>query len=121
MKLSGEEMHRRKLSAMVVATALAGMLTLCGCPKKVPPPSLPPVASLTASPLTITRGQSSTLAWSTQNATQVTIDPLGRVDASGSDIVNPIQTTTYSLTATGPGGTAHASVQITVTQPSPTP
>lgn len=107
-----------RLKGIVLAAALAVILMGATCHKNKPSqPSLPPAASLTASPLTIQRGQSATLAWSTQNATDITIDPIGKVDASGSDIVNPTQTTVYQLTATGPGGTAHSSVQITVTPP----
>jgi hypothetical protein len=106
-----------RLKGIVLAAAFAVILMGATCHKNKPSPSLPPAASLTASPLTIQRGQSATLAWSTQNATEITIDPLGKVDASGSDIVNPTQTTVYLLTATGPGGTAHSSVQITVTPP----
>jgi len=114
-------MTRRGLNGVALAIALAGLWTLGACHKRVVQPSLPPVASLIAKPQTIQRGQSATLTWSTQNATDVTIDPLGPVVQRGSDIVNPTETTTYQLTAKGPGGTAHASAAITVTEPVPPP
>ena len=101
-----------------------------GCKKKppvAPPPPPPPppaaaTATLAANPTSIERGQSSTLEWSTQNATEITIDPdLGTVPAAGSRSVRPSQSTTYRLTAKGPGGTANATARITVTQPPPPP
>jgi len=112
---------RRELKGIALAIVLAGLWTVGACHKRVVQLSLPPVASLVANPQTIQRGQSATLTWSTQNATDVTIDPLGPVAQSGSDIVNPTQTTTYQLTAKGPGGTAHASVAITVNEPAMPP
>ncbi|HJX84125.1 MAG TPA: hypothetical protein VJ723_07270, partial [Candidatus Angelobacter sp.] len=52
----------------------------------------------------------------------ITIDPIiGRVDALGSTIVNPLQSTTYQLTAKGPGGATQASATITVTEPQKKP
>jgi len=40
---------------------------------------------------------------------------VGPVAAKGSTMVRPSQSTTYTVTATGPGGTAHASAQVTIT------
>jgi len=78
----------------------------------------PPVVSISAEPESIPAGQSSTLSWSSANAAQVNIDNgIGDVESSGSREVTPAQTTTYSITATGPGGAATASVTITVHQP----
>ena len=74
-----------------------------------------PTAKLTASPSTITAGQTSTLTWSTTNATAVSIDQgIGAVSASGTTVVSPMNTTQYTLTATGPGGTANATTTVTV-------
>ena len=74
------------------------------------------VLQFSAAPATITAGQSSTLNWVVENATTVTITPtLGSVDAhSGSSTVSPTATTTYTLTATGPGGTVNSTVTVTV-------
>jgi K319-like protein/OmpA family protein len=67
-----------------------------------------------ASPLTIAPGQQSTLSWSTNNATQVSISGVGNVTPNGSTTVSPAQTTTYTLTATGANGQA-VTAPITVT------
>lgn len=73
----------------------------------------PPTITLTASPEVLAPGGSSTLAWASTNATSVTIDnDIGAVDLSGSSTVSPTQDTVYTATATGPGGTATASVTI---------
>jgi hypothetical protein len=76
----------------------------------------PPTASLSASPASITAGQSATLSWSTANATSVSISPqVGTVATSGSVVVTPAQTTTYTLTASGSGGTVTRTASVTVT------
>ncbi len=104
-----------------------------GCTKKAPAPP-PPVApmrdttppppdapvrprinSFTGEPRSIERGQSVTLRWSVANATDITIEPgLGAVQANGSRQVFPNATTTYTLTANGPGGTDTRTVTIEV-------
>jgi peptidoglycan-associated lipoprotein len=78
--------------------------------------------TLSANPSTIERGQSSTLTWSTTNATNVSIDQgLGDVATSGSRSVSPSSSTTYTIVAKGEGGTANATTRITVTAPPPPP
>jgi hypothetical protein len=86
-------------------------------------PAGPPVIEFfTASPGTITTGDSSTLEWgSVTNATSVTIDQgIGGVGTPGSTVVSPGSTTTYTMEAVGPGGTTTASVTVTVNPPAPT-
>ena len=68
----------------------------------------------------ITRGQSTTLRWNTNNADRVTISELGTVPSSGTRVVSPSQSTTYTATATGPGGSDSASARLTVTEEPPT-
>jgi peptidoglycan-associated lipoprotein len=68
----------------------------------------------------ITRGQSTTLRWNSNNADRVTITELGTVPGSGTRVVSPSQSTTYTATATGPGGTDNASARLTVTEETPT-
>src|SRR5512146_2645835 len=107
---------------------LAAVLALGGCKKKPvaapppppPPPPAAPTASLSANPDTIQTGQSSTLAWQTQNATDVTLDG-AKVDTNGSKSVSPAQSTTYRLSAKGAGGTQEATARVTVTPPPPPP
>lgn len=81
-------------------------------------------ASLSASPTTINQGASTTLTWSTSNATSASINNgVGSVTpvAGGSVSVSPSTTTTYTLTATGPGGSATAPATVTVNDYSVTP
>src|SRR5580698_7557107 len=108
---------------------MLGVVMLLGaCHKKVAPPPPPPpppppapTASLTASPDSIQGGQSTTLTWQTSNATDVSIDGIGAVQASGSQPVSPSDSTTYHLEAKGAGGTQEATTRLTVTQPPPPP
>ena len=86
---------------------------------ELPPPS-PPTGSIAADPVQVERGQVSLLSWSTRNATSVSIAPgIGSVAASGSLPVSPATTTTYVLSASGPGGTLtpEPSVTIAVSEP----
>ena len=83
------------------------------------PPAFPSVA-LNASPVSAQAGQQVTLTWSSTNATSITLEPsVGSVAAQGSKIVRPSQSTTYTVTATGPGGSAHASAQVNITPAPP--
>jgi len=104
----------------IVLMTTAFLLT--GCSKKVakatpptpPPPPAAPSATLAAAPDVIQQGQSTTLTWSTQNATDITIDGLGTVPASGSRSISPSSSMTYTLDAKGPGGSREASARVTV-------
>jgi peptidoglycan-associated lipoprotein len=78
--------------------------------------------TLTAEPSTVEKGQSVTLSWTSQNATDLDLQPeVGKVQAQGSSSVTPQDSTTYTLTATGPGGTQSATARVTVTIPPPPP
>jgi hypothetical protein len=81
-----------------------------------------PVPSITfsASPTSILLGQISELNWSSTYADTLQIDQnVGVVNSTGAHSVSPAQTTTYTLTATGPGGSSTAQVTILVTYPLP--
>jgi len=81
-------------------------------PVSTPPP---PTATLTASPTSIAPGGSATLTWSTANASAVTLLPtVGTVSSSGSVVVKPLVTTTYTLTATSTAGTATSTADVKV-------
>jgi hypothetical protein len=69
-----------------------------------------------ASPASINAGDCATLQWGrVSNATEARIEPdLGGVGTPGAEVVCPIETTTYILTATGPGGTTQAQTTVTV-------
>jgi YVTN family beta-propeller protein len=76
---------------------------------------VPPTVTAAANPSAIYPGQSTTLAWSSSDAEHVSIDNgIGEVDLNGSLTVSPEQTTTYTVTAFGPGGTGTASMAIIV-------
>ena len=91
-------------------------------PAPAPPPAAAPSATLTVEPSNIQRGESATLRWSSQNATDLDLQPsVGRVDAQGSRSVSPNDSTTYTLSVRGPGGSAQATARLTVTAPPPPP
>lgn len=113
----------KKTNWLIIVSMLALAIVVSGCKKKTPPPPPPPppkapTATLSANPTSIQAGQSSSLTWTTENADDVTLDG-NKVNASGSQTVSPTQTTTYHLTAKGPGGTQDATAQVAVTQPPP--
>jgi outer membrane protein OmpA-like peptidoglycan-associated protein len=67
-----------------------------------------------ANPAQINCGESSRLNWSTSGTVRSEISGQGEVAASGEQVVQPKQTTTYNLTASGPGGTATSSATVNV-------
>ena len=121
------------LGGVVMFTVVAG-----GCGKKhpVPPPPPPlgtsnirgtgsgkPAATFTAEPSSVDRGQSALLRWSVSDSNYVSIDTFGAVQPNGERRVTPYETTTYHLTADGPGGrfTAEATVTVNPGNPSVPP
>jgi phospholipase C len=85
------------------------------------PNPAPVISSFTATPSTIPSGGSTTLAWVTQNATEVTISGInGDLPASGSASVRPPATADYLLTAMNADevavtATVHVTVNASVT------
>lgn len=74
------------------------------------------ITSFTATPSTITNGQSSTLAWNVSAGTGCSINQsVGSVGLTGSQSVSPTTTTTYTLTCNGTGGGSNASANAVVT------
>ncbi len=120
-------MHLRTLRYYAISLGLAGLLAVTGgCKKQVaatapaqpPSPAAPPTVTLNASPSAIAPGQRATLAWSSTNATDLSIAPdVGKVAPQGSTPVTPTESTTYTITATGAGGSATASATVTVSAP----
>ncbi|HSA93958.1 MAG TPA: peptidoglycan-associated lipoprotein Pal [Terriglobales bacterium] len=117
---------RRNTRQWWIIASLAVLLALGGCKKRTeappppaatPPPPTAPTASISASPTSIQRGQAATLTWQTTDADSAVISGIGSVAPSGSQAVTPETSTTYSLTAKGPGGEASDSVRITVAEP----
>jgi peptidoglycan-associated lipoprotein len=127
---------KRKITVICLAVSIA--LFAEGCKKKVPvpppppppapapapavaPPSAPVVGQFTAEPSTIQRGQSATLRWEVSGeAASVSINNgIGTVRSTGSQQVSPTSSTTYTLTATGPGGSITSSATVSVVVPPP--
>jgi subtilase family serine protease len=81
------------------------------------PPVTPPViSSFSAAPTSIAAGSTSTLTWNVSNATAVTISHgVGSVALSGSSVVSPAASTTYTLTAANMGYFSQATTTVTVT------
>jgi hypothetical protein len=102
----------------VMTMGAALLLAACGgsgsAPATTNPPVSPPAptASLTASPTTIASGGTSTLTWSSTNATSCTATGgtfAGAKATSGSQSTGALTAdATYSLTCTGTGGTSTA-------------
>ncbi|MGA9978670.1 MAG: peptidoglycan-associated lipoprotein Pal [Candidatus Sulfotelmatobacter sp.] len=117
----------KKWFALAITLGAILALGACGKKKQPPPPPPPPAppsptASLSVNPSSIQAGQSATLSWQTTNATDVSIDGIGAVQANGSQSVSPTDSTTYHLTAKGSGGSQEATARLTVMQaPAPPP
>ncbi len=121
-------MKQLRAKWFILIFALGAIMFLGACHKKTappppppPPPPASPTASLTANPETVDKGQSTTLTWQTSNATDVSIGGIGAVQTNGSQQVTPEDSTTYTLTAKGPGGTQEATARVTVNAPPPPP
>ena len=110
------------LGAILLIGACKGKKVVAPPPPPPPPPPAAPTLTLTAEPSTIERGQSVTLSWTSENATDLDLQPeVGKVQAKGSQSVTPTDSTTYTLTGTGPGGNNTATARVTVTVPPPPP
>jgi hypothetical protein len=84
--------------------------------------NLTPAVTLDADRSSIQTGQSVYLRWTSINATDVDIEPgVGKVALAGSTSVAPRESTTYTLTAIGPGGIKTATTYVGVTAPPPPP
>src|ERR1039458_7776631 len=82
----------------------------------------PVVAEFSVEPSSIAVGQSAVLRWNVTGSTNVAIDHgLGTVPPDGTSRQTPANTTTYLLTATGPGGDTTATATVTVTGPAAQP
>jgi len=101
---------------------LAACMGMAGCTSPFPTikqDPVPAIASFAASPAAITAGASTTLSWTAQGATSVTITPgsFASSSATGSVSLSPTATTTYTLTATNSTGSATAIATVTVVPP----
>jgi phosphatidylinositol-3-phosphatase len=74
-----------------------------------------PTITFDAQPGTVASGASTVLSWNASNARSVSISGLGTFPTTGSVKITPTVTTTYSATATGPGGRTESSTVVSVT------
>jgi len=118
-------MRTRSVGSVIRFATLALVLVGVGCkhPAPVQPaapaapvaPPAQPTVTIGANPTVLQRGQSSTLRWTSTNATSLMLAPgIGTVAAEGMTTVSPTDSITYTITATGPAGSAEASAHITV-------
>jgi peptidoglycan-associated lipoprotein len=112
----------------LLISACALTLVVAGCNKKPqkaapstytpPPAAVKPTVSLSADKTTINPGESAKLTWTSTDANNVSIAPeVGAVTAQGTTTVTPAKSTTYTVTASGPGGNADATASIAVNTP----
>lgn len=79
------------------------------------PPPQPIIHDFRANPTEIMEGESTTLIWSTSHADYVMISGFSsHFSPDGSRAVSPLESTRYTLTAFGQGGTASRSTDVTV-------
>jgi peptidoglycan-associated lipoprotein len=116
----------RRNRILIPVVLLVVLVATAGCKKKTPPPpavTAPPVAApaptaqITASATELSAGDQVVLTWRTTNANTASIDGLGEVHTSGVKTVTPTTSTTYHLVAKGAGGSADASVRVSVSAP----
>ena len=90
-------------------------ITVNPAPPPAPNATKPTIDSFTASPSTITAGQSSTLSWAVSGTQPITISvtDLGTVSGT-SGSVSPTATKTYTLTASNSAGSVTKNLSITV-------
>jgi hypothetical protein len=101
------------------AALLLPALLACGSGSSSSTPPVqgpkPTISSFTATPASLSKGGSSTLAWTTADATSLAIDQgVGSVTGKTSVSVSPASSLTYTLTATNAAGSATAQVAVTV-------
>jgi hypothetical protein len=79
---------------------------------------LPIAIMIDANPLVLTSGGSTLLRWNVNGASNISIDQgIGQVPQSGSQLISPVQTTTYTMTANNVSGSITKSVTVAVNPP----
>lgn len=82
----------------------------------------PPTVNLSVSPSSIAYNGSATLSWNSTNATSVTSSNFGATSVNGSTTVSNLTSSqTYSISVSGPAGTASANTFLSVAAPPPPP
>jgi hypothetical protein len=111
-----------KLFAAACCAPLALLPALAQVPA-APAKPIPParIVSFSVQPAAVRAGEPVVFTWATENPNTVTITPgIGRVTARGTRQVTPAETTTYTLTVTGPNNTVLTrELTVTVTGTAP--
>ncbi|HEY0704087.1 MAG TPA: peptidoglycan-associated lipoprotein Pal [Candidatus Acidoferrales bacterium] len=117
-------MQGRNSRQFMLVLGFIAVVGFAGCKKPVAsshptsapaPTSAQPTVTLNATPTAVKAGDTVTLSWTSTDATDADIEPgVGKVALQGSTPVNPADSTTYTITATGPGGSATATARVTV-------
>jgi YD repeat-containing protein len=104
LKLTASDSKLTRYDSMVITVNPTGVHT--------------PTCDIQAHPESIVQGGATTLTWTSTNATSAEIDQgIGPVALNGSREVSPIQTTTYTITATNSSGAATDSATVQVRHP----
>lgn len=97
---------------LLVVIVIATLLTSCAT---ISAPGLPVINSFNSTPAAVADGSPAVLNWDVSNATALIIDQgVGSVSSSGTSIVTPAATTTYTLTAVNAAGAITKSVTVAV-------
>jgi len=118
---------------IICAVSILLLTLAAGCKKTVsvaaPPPTPaaeaskpapPTISGFAVDPGLIEPGQTAELRWQVTDATQIEINQeIGNVPATGYRQIGPNESTTYTLTAKGPGGDATAEATLSVGVPLP--
>ena len=113
-------MKFRLLTYLPLLPLSASLITNASLTHASPEP--PPAVTFSADRVEIVAGQAVTLAWSSTNAKSASLSFVGDVPISGSIVVKPLNTTTYTLRVRGDGGETLAVVTVTVSSlPGPPP
>jgi hypothetical protein len=110
--------YERVLSSAEVS----GLYTATGAlPSSTPTPTPtatpnPPTVNISANPTSINSGQSSTISWSSTNATSCTASGgwSGTLPVSGSQSVSPLANSVYAITCTNGGGSVTSSANVSI-------
>ncbi|MBI4877134.1 MAG: OmpA family protein [Acidobacteria bacterium] len=81
---------------------------------QVTPGAAPRILRFGASPVEIMEGSQSTLSWQVENAETITLSTGTKVGLTGSEVVAPTTTTTYTLTATNRWGQVSVPATVSV-------
>src|SRR5688572_454841 len=118
--MSGTKYFSRALGGQVALFLISSFFLGCGGGANAPttspnPQQGSPTVSISSDKGSVLPDEPATLTWTSTNATSLTIDNgIGAVPPSGSRAVQPSADTTYTITATGPGGSASGAVTVKV-------